>query len=654
FGHSDARVRVTAPLIVRAVTPRLLRPDDEAELAAMIENLGGGAGTAELELVVVKGAKLVEIVQAPAAKVVLAAGGQARLPFRVRAKRAGTVELELRVRMPGNAAGLRDAVRVVVPIERSDALRQHAASYGSVDRDGAFAIALGRPSTAPQGALDVEVELAPTMLAGLEPMARDLATYPYGCVEQTTSGLLPLIALKGLAQHGWLDVDVDEHLAVGIARLRSMQLPGGALGYWPGATTEHVWGTAYALWVLEQLHRSGYEVPVSLRKGMRDALRERLGAASTEPGDPWDRLGIEPVAATIAVQALVSAGERPIAQLDALFAHREELPSFARALLLMAAHEVDPKHARTTTLLAELREMIDEREGTASVRPGSSYYDEYFDSSARTDAMALLALDMAARDDVLVEKLARGLGELRHGGALENTQERAYALLALATYGRARESVVPELTAELWIDGKAGAPAPMHGRKASAVHRKQAIVPGPTADEHVTVRRMGKGRLYWRVGMSWTPPDAGRTADAHGVAITRELRTAAQSNVTDVTAGELVAMDVTVTVDKTQRYLAIDLPLPPGLEAVDDSLGAGARARVLPAIGGGWVSHRELRRDRAVLFADVLRAGEHTATVFLRATTPGRFAMPAAVAHAMYSPERRGHAADVEVVVAPR
>lgn len=660
FGHSDARVRVTAPLIVRAVTPRILRPGDRAELAAIIQNLGGPDGEAELSLAIVDGKEHVEVVEPPALGMSMVAGGQAKLPFVVRAKSAGEVELELRASLPtgDGKPPLQDAVRARLEIAEPKELRQFAAAYGSLEDDGSFAVALARPRDLGRGGLEVDVELAGTMLAGLEPMARDLAQYPYGCVEQTSSGLLPLVALRGLSHQGFLDVAVDEHVAAGVARLRAMQVGGRGLGYWPGAMHVHLWGTAYALWVLEQVRAEGYEVPSSLTEGMRDELRARVGAelaqptAGTTPATVWDRLEVDPVLATMTAHALVAAGDRPVALVAALHEHREQLPTFAKALLLMAAHALEPGGEASKTLLAELRKGIDEREGTATVRPGSSFYDEYFDTSARTDAMVLLALLSVAPDDAVIEPLARGLGELRGAGRLANTQERAYALLALSRYARARETVVPALTASAWIGEHRGREVALRGRTPASAHEHRHVAPpSEGAAPRVTLERKGQGRMYWRVGMSWTPRDAGRSADAHGIAIARELRTADGRDVSRVTAGELVALDVTVTVDRTQRYVAIELPLPPGLEAVDETLGKGARARVLAPRGGGWVSHRELWRDRALLFADALAPGEHVATVFLRATTPGSFRMPAAVAHAMYAPERRGHTAHATVEV---
>jgi uncharacterized protein YfaS (alpha-2-macroglobulin family) len=66
---------------------------------------------------------------------------------------------------------------------------------------------------------------------------------------------------------------------------------------------------------------------------------------------------------------------------------------------------------------------------------------------------------------------------------------------------------------------------------------------------------------------------------------------------------------------------------------------------------GAWVSHQELRRDRAVVFADHLVPGVWTTTVFLRATTPGEYVMPAASAEMMYYPEVYGRTTARRVLV---
>jgi len=108
---------------------------------------------------------------------------------------------------------------------------------------------------------------------------------------------------------------------------------------------------------------------------------------------------------------------------------------------------------------------------------------------------------------------------------------------------------------------------------------------------------------------------------------------------------------VTLTVDQRVDYIAVDMPLPAGLEGIDTSIGKGRRAMVVSGRRAWWASHEEIRRDRALLFADQLGPGSHTHTVYLRAATPGTFEMPPTVAESMYFPEISGHTARRRVVV---
>lgn len=119
-----------------------------------------------------------------------------------------------------------------------------------------------------------------------------------------------------------------------------------------------------------------------------------------------------------------------------------------------------------------------------------------------------------------------------------------------------------------------------------------------------------------------------------------------------IESGTLLALDVTVTMDAALPCIAVDTPLPAGLEAIDTSVGKGWRAMVLKGTRGWWASHEEIGSDRALLFVDRLPAGAHTHTIYLRATTPGRFEMPPTVAQSMYFPEVSGHPARRSIDVA--
>lgn len=319
--------------------------------------------------------------------------------------------------------------------------------------------------------------------------------------------------------------------------------------------------------------------------------------------------------------------------------------------MLLALHTVDPADARVRTLADALLADLDERAGSAHVRDGGRWLGAFFDSGPRTEAMVLLALLRAAPEDRRVEKLTRGLMALRHAGAMSNTQERAYALLALGEYARRFESEVPAFEARVWVGTDFVGRDRFAGRSAVvqpyAVPLPWAELP-PAQDHRVTLSRVGEGRMYYRVAMHWSPDDAAVKPHAAGIAVEHALRTAAgpvaQGDV--IAMGALVSLDLTVTTNDAMTYVAIDIPLPAGLEAVDTSIGAGRGAMTMRGGGhGSWVSHTELRPERTLVFADRLTPGEHHHTVPLRAITPGRYRMPPAHAEAMYYPEVQGNGA---------
>lgn len=78
---------------------------------------------------------------------------------------------------------------------------------------------------------------------GLERRLNYLLRYPHGCVEQTTSSVLPQLYLKQLVQ---LDAqqqqEIQTNITAGIERLKRFQLANGGFGYWPGQAQANDWG----------------------------------------------------------------------------------------------------------------------------------------------------------------------------------------------------------------------------------------------------------------------------------------------------------------------------------------------------------------------------------------------------------------------------
>jgi uncharacterized protein YfaS (alpha-2-macroglobulin family) len=259
----------------------------------------------------------------------------------------------------------------------------------------------------------------------------------------------------------------------------------------------------------------------------------------------------------------------------------------------------------------------------------------------------------------VIPKLVRGLLERRQSGRWRNTQENVYAILAVLEYARHFEAVSPHFSARAWAGGKPilntafGLETP--GPPSGFLPMNDIPVAGkpPT----VVIERRGQGRLYYRLGTEWLPTDEVRPASNQGIAVERLLRTRDRSGHKDivgagpVAAGESVAFDITIKNRAQLSYVVVNVPVPAGLEPVQENLGAGHAASALLGTRDYWVSHQESRRDRVLVFADSLAPGIHTHTIQLRATTPGQYQLPPARAEAMYTPEVYGYSEGGNLVV---
>ena len=93
-----------------------------------------------------------------------------------------------------------------------------------------------------------------------------LKAYPYGCLEQTASGLYPSLyaddaLLKRLSIKGESDAERKRKIEIGIERLLGMQRYNGSFGLWGADGEEEYWLTAYVTDFLLRARDQGFAVP---------------------------------------------------------------------------------------------------------------------------------------------------------------------------------------------------------------------------------------------------------------------------------------------------------------------------------------------------------------------------------------------------------
>ncbi len=273
FGVGDARLRVTRPLVVRPALPRIMRPGDRAEVAAILQNRSERPGTIEVRASLSAGKSKLAALTLASAKTVsvkVDANGQVRVPFTIEANRPGEPEIELQATFTDDRGNRhQDGVKLPLRVAPERTLIERVATYGSVDDAQAIAVPIRLPKDVSPDVGGIQISTTSTLLGGVQDAVQGLIYYPYGCIEQTSSRLLPLVAIADLGALIPLGVDVDSMVRDGIERILSMQLPEGGFSYWPGGTEAAPYSSAYATWVLLRAEKAGFEVP---RGGLNRAL----------------------------------------------------------------------------------------------------------------------------------------------------------------------------------------------------------------------------------------------------------------------------------------------------------------------------------------------------------------------------------------------
>src|SRR6056297_101621 len=263
-----------------------------------------------------------------------------------------------------------------------------------------------------------------------------LIRYPYGCIEQTTSSVLPQLYLKPFIKgRAAGDESIDHNINAGIQRLRKFQRPSGGFSYWPGGSDESEWGSNYATHFLVEAKKLGYHVPDDMYDRSLDYLQRE---ARRHNGKLTVRVN--------RVYILARAGKRQMSEMNQLLERQLGEMNNTQKYMLAAAYKL------STNVKGSIDKIL--KNASKSVRDYKEFGGTY-GSMFRDRAIILSSLvDMDKLDEArpIVKELALELSS----DNWHSTQTLGYSLLALGKYyDRFLEGETRQLKGEVTMpDGK--------------------------------------------------------------------------------------------------------------------------------------------------------------------------------------------------------
>ncbi len=639
FGSGEAGIATSLKLMARPALPRFARVGDRFQAAVALTSKGFEPGAVRVKITT-QGLTLL----GPSEKIVkLGRDASVDVAFAVSAQSAG----KARVRFDIQAGDRHDSVEHELPVTLP-IVPQAVAAYGKVERVAGERLGDLRAMRRDYGGLEVSV--SSTALVGLDHGFDQLIEYPYGCTEQLSSRLMPLLPLRDLAKDFGiaLPAKLDDEVEATIGKIVERQQSDGGFGLWPGSRSAP-WLTAYVFRTLDEAKKRGAAVPDPVLAQASAYLDRFLKAGEKDN-----------VTRAYVAYVLAENGRTDHGLLRTLYANERDLPLFARAFLLHAfalarggdaAFQEKRKEAidKLSKLLASSVHVDGNR---ALVNTESKGYDSLFDSAGRSTALVLRALLAANPKHPLAERLARGLLSQRREGSWRSTQETSFALLALDAYRRAQEVEAPNFEAIVWLGQRKLGQSAHRGRSLTVQNLNVGVASLDPSQNVLAIKKVGSGELFYEALLRYAPKELPKTELDRGFTVQHALyrlpRRLANDN--QFAAGEAVIGEVTLLTPSPRSFVVIDVPLPAGLEAVDHELRTTSAVVGAPDQSGPW-SHRELRDDRVLYFADALRPGMVRFQYLMRATTRGSFVVPPVRAMEMYAPEVFGRSAARKVEI---
>jgi uncharacterized protein YfaS (alpha-2-macroglobulin family) len=611
YGKTEKVTPVKKPLMVLATLPRMVSPSETVSLPVTVFSMDPSVKDVSLE---VKTNDLFQVEGPESRKITFEQEGDQVVDFTLKVKRAiGAGQVEVLARSGNQQASDLINLQVRLPNPRISLTSNDVLEPGRTWQRNYEAVGLAGTNNGV-----MEVSVIPPM--NLEKRLKYLMRYPHGCVEQTTSAVFPQLFL-----HRFLDLDaqqkseIQDHITAGINRIKSFQVSGGGLTYWPGSYGSlSEWGTSYAGHFMLEAEALGYKLPLGFVTNWVKYQSRMANSWSSEQDYFGSRRSSE-INQAYRLYTLALAKKPALGAMNRM-RELDELTVTARWMLAGAY------------LLVGKREVA--RRLVAGLGTRISPYRELsytYGSSLRDQAMILDVLTLMG-DQVQAKKLVDEVAGLLVSESWYSTQTTAHALLSIAKFiGETDASRAMEF--EYTLNGK----------------RQQVIVNAPMERLElpfdgetggvIELKSMDQRNLFISLQLDGIPldsPVADETSD-----LQMEVRyfnmEGNPMDPVELEQGSDFVAEVRLThpgIRSGYKELALTHMFPAGWEI---------RNLRLDNMESSWVKsqpdYQDIRDDRVYSYFSLGKGETKTFVVLLNAAYLGEFFLPAVFCEAMYDNE---------------
>ncbi|HJX33591.1 MAG TPA: alpha-2-macroglobulin family protein [Desulfatiglandales bacterium] len=583
-----------------------------------------------------------------------------------------------KIRFTARGGDASDQDGVVHELEvRKRASLETAATYGS-SASGNITESLQFPEDIRTDVGNVSVTLSPTVIGNVEGAFGYLRDYPYICWEQRLTKGVMASHYQNLNRYMSDEFQWEGSKGLPQSTLdlaSSYQAPSGGMAYYiPEDRYADPYLSAYTALAFNWLREGGYKIPSAVEDKLHEYLITML-RKDVAP-DFYSR-GMASTVRAVALAALAKNNKITIDDLRRYQPYVKEMDLFGKAHFLMAAINIEGAEDMRKEVFNMILSHADQTGGKFIFNEAfDDSYSRILTSSLRTNAAVMSALVAYGKTDeakALVGdipfRMVRYITQTRkQSGRWENTQENMFCMNALIDYSRAYESERPDMAITAMLDTMTIGKADFKDLRDKPAEFKRPIEKkDPGRKAALTLERQGPGRLYYSVGLSYAPKKLKADPINAGIDVRREYSVERDGkwillrSPMNIKRGELVRVDLYVSLPAARNFVVVDDPVPGGLEPVNRDLATSSAVDAGKAESdsghatdswlfhyGEWsyygisrwsFYHQELRHHAARFYSEYLPAGNYHLSYTAQAIASGEFAVMPTHAEEMYDPD---------------
>ncbi len=631
FGSSDKRFTTSKPLQLHQALPRFMTVGDKMRGGAVVHNETDSDGEAVVKLIhnniIASTDGVLE------QKVLVPKGARVPVLFNLKAQETGVGELTFSVDMNNE----KDAVIFKLPVHHQSRLAKKTVAEGSTK--STLEIPVSMPKEAIPSTVELWVSVDPNGLSGIEEGLGDLIGYPYGCLEQTSSKVIPMLQVGNLAEMLNLKElpkeKISEFVTEGIAKIFRHQTSNGGFSLWPGGEADAFY-TAYALFALHLAQESGYKVDLVRIKDALEYL-QYLGKQPKSDRHYYSEEGHNGNQAfSLYVRTVLKDADNQ--SIMALLEKGDNIPLYGKAFLLKAlVFEFGKEHATVKKLYDELSKAAAAalNENRLIKEADSSKLSWYMSSDIRTSSIILSALVSVNPSDKIVENLAQKILRSRRSKAYLSTQDNVYSLTALTEFAANSNQNTPSV--DVSLDGNSLISAKLEGPN------KIMIASVPFNDSK-KISLVPDGKVFYNVQLRYYEKPEHIKPYSQGLTLKRTYFDKNNMSPKKFKVRDTVSVRLEVSWKDSASHLMVSDRIPAGFEILNARLvtsGATEESNNDDDYYYGPSVYKEIRDERIDFASEYAWGSSVIYEYTMRATVPGRFILPPAIGELMYEPEIR-------------